>query len=310
MKIFKNRGDIYITKSRFKSSKEQRILLILLAVILIFTIVFVALLSNKYHTMANFFGGDNPALTQPAEDGEEEEVMPEISGKTNLLVFETDDNKTVIHYIYLIHTDSDNLSYKVSVLSPKMRIDKKSITDIFETGGGASLLTKMSEYLGIEIDYFVQFTRTKFNEFSADLGDFIYLNSETLRFNSGTGDDDYALRINEGEQKLNGKEFSNLLRYYSNEKPNFSLANELVLYAVTQVVNSDNLEDSQMLFRKFIDASSTNITVRDFENNKDKTYVFSKKNTDVTVYSCAAQFDENGVAAQESVREIRSYFSK
>lgn len=310
MKIFKNRGDIYVTKSRFKSSKEQRILLILLAVIVIFTIVFVALLSNKYHTMADFFGGDNPALTQPAEMDEEEEVLPEISGKTNMLVFETDDNKTVIHYIYLIHTDSDNLSYKVSVLSPKMKIDKSDITDIFETGGGASLLTKMSEYLGIEIDYFVQFTRTKFNDFAGDLGTFVYPNSETIKFNSGTDDDDFALRINEGEQKLNGKEFSNLLRYYSNEKVNLSLANELVLYAVTQVVNSDNLEDSQMLFRKFIDASSTNITVRDFENNKEKTYVFSKKNTDVTVYSCTAQFDSNGIATQECVKEIRSYFSK
>ena len=58
MKLFKNRGDIYISKSTYKSSTEERVLLILLAIIIVFTIVFSAVLVHKYSSVKEFFGGD------------------------------------------------------------------------------------------------------------------------------------------------------------------------------------------------------------------------------------------------------------
>ena len=104
MKFFKNRGDVYIPKSTYKKSKEEMILKILLVFIVIFTIVFIVLLNHKYSSVAQFFGDGEVTTTQLAV---EEENLPKISGKTNFLIFETDDNKEIIHYIMLVQADKD-----------------------------------------------------------------------------------------------------------------------------------------------------------------------------------------------------------
>ncbi|MFR2018466.1 MAG: hypothetical protein ACLS27_07570 [Eubacterium sp.] len=88
MKIFKHRGDIYISKSSGKKSREEHILLIMLAIIVIFTVVFFAILSQKYSSVKEFFAGDSVTVTQQANNGVEE--LPQISGKSNFLIIETD----------------------------------------------------------------------------------------------------------------------------------------------------------------------------------------------------------------------------
>ena len=162
MKIFKNRGDIYIPKSDYKKSNEEMILRILLAVIIILTVVFLALLNHKYNSVAEFFGEGEVTTTQIALD---EEELPKISGKTNFLFFETDDKKEIIHYIAIIQADKDSKAYKVCSLSPKTRIDNKSISEIYKKGGGASLQTKLTEFFGIEIDNYAEFDNSSFVEF-------------------------------------------------------------------------------------------------------------------------------------------------
>lgn len=307
MKIFKNRGDIYISKSGYKNSKEEQILLSLLAVILIFTIVFLGLLSHRYSSASQFFGEGEVETTQNTDT--DEIALPEISGKTNFLIFETDEMNETIHYIYLLEADKDALAYKVCSLSPDTKIGTQSIREIFSFGGGASLQTKMTEYFGFEIDYYAQFTTNNFVEFINDFGSFIYPSNEEIKFSGGSGDDTYTIHIKEGEQTIDGKELSNLLRYYSLDKPNFERSNEIILYALTNLFNPENYEDAQALFRLFISSTSTNVTVRDFENGKDGIQVFCCKNTDITVYSCVAQYEKN-IISQPSVQDIKGYFSK
>lgn len=48
MRLFKNRGDIYIPSTKFKSDLEQKILFAVLAFIVVFTIVFLAIFGIKY----------------------------------------------------------------------------------------------------------------------------------------------------------------------------------------------------------------------------------------------------------------------
>lgn len=48
MRIFKNRGDIYISSSRVKSDLEQKILLAVLAFVVVFTAVFLLIFGIKY----------------------------------------------------------------------------------------------------------------------------------------------------------------------------------------------------------------------------------------------------------------------
>ena len=162
MKIFKNRGDFYVPKSSYKKSKEETILRILLVLIIVLTVVFLVLLNHKYDSVSQFFGEGEITTTQIFEN---EQDLPKISGKTNFLVFETDDKQETIHYIMLIQADKDSKAYKICSLSPKTVIDNESINDIFVNGGGASLQTKLTEYFGIEIDCFAQFDNSSFVEY-------------------------------------------------------------------------------------------------------------------------------------------------
>ncbi|MBQ7203362.1 MAG: LCP family protein [Eubacterium sp.] len=306
MKLFKNRGDIYIPKSNYKSSREALILHILLIIIVLFTIAFVILLSHKYSSVAEFFGKGEVTVS---ENNVVEENLPKIEGKTNFLIFETDDEKTTIHYALLIQADKSSKAYKVCALSPKMKIKDKSINDIYLDGGGASLQTKLTEYFGFEIDYFADFDNSSFVDFVSKLGSFILPVEKEINFSGGKDDDKYSLHIGDGEQNVDSRALSNLLRYYTEEKKNYALVNETALYALTSLFNEENYEDSEALFRLFVKSSVTNITVRNFENNKDSLYVFCKLNNEITVYSALCEYKSN-VLTQNSVKDIKGYFNK
>lgn len=306
MKIFKNRGDIYISKSGYKSSKEEQILLSILAVIVVFTVVFIALLSHKYSSVADFFSSGEVTTTQVADIGENE--LPKISGKTNFLVIESNDDNSKINYMYLVQADADNLAYKVSSLSANMKIDGKRILDVYLEGGGPAVQTQLTEFFGFNIDYYAQFTTSNFVELANKMGTFIYPVGSTIRFDGGKDDDTYSIRLREGENNIDGRKFTNLIRYYTADKKNFENANIVILYALTGLFNEENLDKCDMLFRTFISNSSTNITVRDFENSKDKLTVFSKKNKDITIYSAAVEY-ENNELTKESVQNVKGYFS-
>lgn len=308
MKIFKNRGDIYISKANYKSSREERILLILLAIIVVITIVFFVILGNKYSSAKEFFGDGEVTTTQAVDN--QKEKLPAISGKRNFLFMETDKEESSIHYIFLLQADRDSKAYKVCTLSPKMDIDGESIFDIYSRGGGASLQTKLTAYLGVNIDYFASFKNDDFVEVFNKFGKISYNSKEQIRFSNEEKEDSYIVRLQDGTNDLAGKDVSAILRYYSNEKVNYAKANELVLYALTQNINEENYEDSEALFKLFINSSTTNITVRNFQDNKDAIYVFSKKNTSLDVYSVNAEYDGNNVLSPKAVGNIKGYFSE
>ena len=83
MKIFKHRGDIYISKSNGKKSREEHILLILLVIIIIFTVAFFGILSQKYSSVKEFFAGENVTVTEQVNAVKK---LPKISGKSNFLI--------------------------------------------------------------------------------------------------------------------------------------------------------------------------------------------------------------------------------
>lgn len=308
MKIFKHRGDIYISKSDYtKSSGETKILMALLMVIVAVTLVFVVMLSQKYSSVAQFFA-DGKVTTSQVQNADDT-VLPKVSGKTNYLIIETDDNKKTVHYLYLLQADKDNLAYKISVLSPKMDINGSTPNEIINEGGGALLQSKLAEYFGFEIDYYAQFETNKFVQFANKLGNFVYISPREIKYDVKSEDDAYALHISEGEQIIDGKQLSDLIRYYSNDDLNLTAANEAMLYAITELFNTENFNDCEALFKLFIHCSSTNITVRDFEKGKDALQVFCYKNTDITIYSSTPQYDGD-VLTQDSMQDIKGYFNK
>lgn len=83
MKIFKNRGDIYIPKSDYKRSREKNILLILLAVIVIITIVFVIFMNKNYPTVSSFFADGEISTTAAVNN---DTALPQISAKQTIFL--------------------------------------------------------------------------------------------------------------------------------------------------------------------------------------------------------------------------------
>ena len=266
------------------------------------------LLSHRYSSAADFFAEGEVTATEEFKPLEGEQ-LPNIEGKVNYLIMETDDEESEIHYIFLLQADKDNLAYKASALPVDMKIDEETLFEIFSQGGSAALQKRLAQYFGFEIDYQAQFNASAFIEFINKLGSFVYTSTQEIRFSGGEEDDKYSLHINVGEQKLSGREINNLIRYYSQEEKNYTAENELILRAVTGLLNPDNYENRESLFRLFIKSCKTDITVRDYENGKDALMVFCTKNTDITVYSALSE-EENGILTQESVKEIKGYFSK
>ena len=308
MRIFKNRGDIYIPKSGYKSSKEEQILLSLLGVVVVFTVAFVIIMGNRYDfSMKNFFTSDK--VIEEQQEISTTATLPAISGKSNYLVVETNDKKDTVFYALLIQADRDNIAYKATILSPQTVIGTKSINQSFADGGIQGLFADMNNYFGFDINYYAHFTTSTFKDFVGDLGTFLYPSPESFKFSGGQGADEYSVRINEGESTINAKNFSNLLRYYVNEAKTYAIPNEIVLYALVGLIDEDSQEDAQELFRTFIDDCSTNITVRDFASATDAMTVFTKSTDSIKVYSCVAQYNQNFTLTQESLKDIKGYFS-
>ena len=120
MRIFKNRGDIFFSKTNKEKSTEQKILLIALVIIVLFSLVFMICVGAKNDfSVKKFFEPENLSTTQAVEESTIE--LPQVSGKTNYIV--TVSEKESLLFAELIQVDFDNTSYKVCTLKPSTEYD-------------------------------------------------------------------------------------------------------------------------------------------------------------------------------------------
>ena len=69
MRIFKNRGDIFFSKTNKEKSTEQKILLIALVIIVLFSLVFMICVGAKNDfSVKKFFEPENLSTTQAVEE--------------------------------------------------------------------------------------------------------------------------------------------------------------------------------------------------------------------------------------------------
>ena len=120
-----------------------------------------------------------------------------------------------------------------------MKLDGETIYSIFSTGGGASLQTKLTSFLGINIDYYAAFTSDNFTQLVNKLGSFEYTSNEAIKYdNAKNKNDTYSVRIKKGTQSISGTELSELLRYYSEDNTDYENANQIILLLV---ISKNNL---------------------------------------------------------------------
>ncbi len=305
MRLFKNRGDIYVPKTKFKSDVEQKVLISILAFIIVFTAVFVIFIGFKYDFSAKkFFTPDDLKVVAVEND----DVLPQVSGKKNYLFIMNNEDTNEMYFCTVIQVDLDTLSYKAATIKNDTQIEGKKLSEIYANAGGAGVQTNLNAYLGINIDYYVDESVNNFSDWFDSLGKVNYTLIDDVRYKD-TSRYGFNIKLKSGEQVLDGDKASKLLRYFAGEGDNISAVNDIFLAALSQQINAENYDQREKLFNVFIEKSETNFTVKDFTESVDGLKVLSDDTTGVNVYNVNTSC-ESGKLTEQSLSDIKAYFAK
>lgn len=305
MRIFRHRGDIYLPKTKFKSDIEQRVLIGGLCFVLVFTAVFLTFIAFKYDfSIKKFFKPDNADIVEEID----EEILPEVSGKQNFLFIVHNSQTDEMYFSSLIQVDMDSVAYKICTLDKNTDINGKTIEDIYLNSGDAGLMNELSDYFGINIDYYINESTENYSDIFSLMGKVNYIVSEDVKYKD-TSRYGFNIKIKEGEQSLDGDKAIKLIRYYLEKEKNYSAVNEILLNSLSQQINEENFEKRERIFHTFIEKSSTNITVKNFTLGVDNMKILSSETTGVNVYNVEVGYDGLTIG-DESISNIRAYFSK
>lgn len=307
MRLFKNRGDIYISKINKKKSAETKFLIIALAVIVFVTLIFLLIMGIKNDfSVKKFF---EPEDLKPVQVDETEnlEPLPQISGKTNYIVI-ISKNDTLL-FTELVQVDFDNTAYKIGTLKADTMIDGVSLSKTFKNSSAENVKAAVETYLGISFDYYIQMESDDFAELFDAMGDFSYPLASEIKYKENESDVSYSLKVKAGEQNINGTQVVNMVRYYLDHENNTSAANDLLLNSLIRQMNETNLQKSEKLFSQFATTSQSNISVREFSVSGDKFALLCDERTSSNAYSAIAQYEENTITS-DSLQKFKGYFVK
>lgn len=305
MKIFKNRGDIYIPQTKVKSDLEQKVLLIALTVIVVFTSVFLLIVGIKYDFSAEkFFKPEN--MKVPIAENIEE--LPDVQGKTNFLFVLSNEDTEEMYMCTIIQVDLDTISYKTCTLNSNTILDGKKLMDDYKAGGAGNVMNAINQNVGINIDYYIDQNIDSFRKMFDTMGKIRYNVLKDVKYKD-TSYYGYNLKIKAGEQNIDGEMATKLMRYYATKENNYEAVNDILLAAISQHLNPQNYEKKEKIFSTFIECSKTNISVKNFTENINGIKVLSSETTGVNVYNVKSQYEENSLTSS-SVSEIKGYFAK
>ncbi len=305
MRLFKNRGDIYIPSTREKADIEQKVLLIVLIFVVIFTAVFLLIFGIKYDfSVKNFFTPDD--LQQQEEEVVQQ--LPEVQGKTNYLLILSNKNTQEMYFCSLFQADMDTVSYKSCTFSPQTIADENSVSQIYKNSGAAGVANSLSRLFGIEIDFYIDMDYSDYATMFDYLGSVNYTVLNDVRYKD-TSRYGYNIRISAGNQKLDGDNAVKLMRYYVSQENNYTAVNDILLSAASQHMNEENYANRESVFSRFIEYSQTDFTVRDFTQKQNDLLVLSSSTTGVNIYSVPVIYEGKNLTS-DSVSDILGYFSK
>ncbi len=309
MKLFKNRGNIYVPKSVLKSDKEQKILLVCLAVVVVITAAVVLVFGVKYDFSFKEFVKPDSLGNVENQNVEEQLSLPQVSGKKDYVFVETGSEGTSVRFAVLLQVDLDTYAYKSTVLKGSTLIGNKTISELFVQQGGTDLCNALNNEFSASFDKYIATDDKNFAELFNDIKQVSYPISSAIRVNT-SGSDSFNLRLKEGEQKLNGEKALKLMRYYVDVAGDYSSANGFALNCVTQFLSPETLQNKDEIFKNIVNLSQTNITVKDYTVADDALTVLGDSRTAMSVYSAETSVDKNGKITDESISSIKGYFAE
>ncbi len=306
MRIFKNRGDIFFSKTNKEKSTEQKILLIALVIIVLFSIVFMICVGAKNDfSVKKFFEPENLSTTQAVEESTIE--LPQVSGKTNYIV--TVSEKESLLFAELIQVDFDNTSYKVCTLKPSTEYDGSTLSYIYSHSGVQNVKSAVENMFSTSIDYYIDFEKDKFADYYDSLGAVNYAVGSDIKYKNNKTAVPYTVRIKAGEQVIKGSQAVNLVRYYLESGNNQSGANDILLTSLSKQLNAENFAEKDSFFQDFVTKANTNITVRDYAAADDKITVLCNSQNGISIYGAEIKYKNNKIT-KKTLQKAKGYFTK
>lgn len=305
MRIFKNRGDIYFSKNNKEKSTEQKILLIALAVIVLFTFVFMLCVAAKNDfSIKKFFEPEDLSTTTAVEDSTV--ALPQVSGKTNYIVTVADNENLL--FVELVQVDLDNKSYKICTLKSSTEYDGSTLGYIYAHSGVLNVKSATENMLSTTFDYYIDFQRDKFTEYFDSLGSVNYALVSDIKYKNNKSAVPFTVRMKAGEQVVKGTQAVNLVRYFL-ETNNQQSANDVLLTSLSKQINVDNFANKDSLFQDLVTKSNTNITVRDYSAADDDITVLCNSQNGISVYGAEVKYDKNKIT-KDTLQNTKGYFVK
>lgn len=305
MRIFKNRGDIYFSKNNKEKSTEQKILLIALAVIVLFTFVFILCVAAKNDfSIKKFFEPEDLSTTTAVEDSTV--ALPQVSGKTNYIVTVADNENLL--FVELVQVDLDNKSYKICTLKSSTEYDGSTLGYIYAHSGVLNVKSATENMISTTFDYYIDFQRDKFTEYFDSLGSVNYALVSDIKYKNNKSAVPFTVRMKAGEQVIKGTQAVNLVRYFL-ETNNQQSANDVLLTSLSKQINVDNFANKDSLFQDLVTKSNTNITVRDYSAADDDITVLCNSQNGISVYGAEVKYDKNKIT-KDTLQNAKGYFVK
>lgn len=305
MRIFKNRGDIYFSKNNKEKSTEQKILLIALAVIVLFTFVFMLCVAAKNDfSIKKFFEPEDLSTTTAVEDSTV--ALPQVSGKTNYIVTVADNENLL--FVELVQVDLDNKSYKICTLKSSTEYDGSTLGYIYAHSGVLNVKSATENMISTTFDYYIDFQRDKFTEYFDSLGSVNYALVSDIKYKNNKSAVPFTVRMKAGEQVIKGTQAVNLVRYFL-ETNNQQSANDVLLTSLSKQINVDNFANKDSLFQDLVTKSNTNITVRDYSAADDDITVLCNSQNGISVYGAEVKYDKNKIT-KDTLQNAKGYFVK
>lgn len=305
MRIFKNRGDIYFSKNNKEKSTEQKILLIALAVIVLFTFVFMLCVAAKNDfSIKKFFEPEDLSTTTAVEDSTV--ALPQVSGKTNYIVTVADNENLL--FVELVQVDLDNKSYKICTLKSSTEYDGSTLGYIYAHSGVLNVKSATENMISTTFDYYIDFQRDKFTEYFDSLGSVNYALVSDIKYKNNKSAVPFTVRMKAGEQVIKGTQAVNLVRYFLETNSQQS-ANDVLLTSLSKQINVDNFANKDSLFQDLVTKSNTNITVRDYSAADDDITVLCNSQNGISVYGAEVKYDKNKIT-KDTLQNAKGYFVK
>ncbi|MCI5736290.1 MAG: LCP family protein [Eubacterium sp.] len=305
MRIFKNRGDIYFSKNNKEKSTEQKILLIALAVIVLFTFVFMLCVAAKNDfSIKKFFEPEDLSTTTAVEDSTV--ALPQVSGKTNYIVTVADNENLL--FVELVQVDLDNKSYKICTLKSSTEYDGSTLGYIYAHSGVLNVKSATENMISTTFDYYIDFQRDKFTEYFDSLGSVNYALVSDIKYKNNKSAVPFTVRMKAGEQVIKGTQAVNLVRYFL-ETNNQQSVNDVLLTSLSKQINVDNFANKDSLFQDLVTKSNTNITVRDYSAADDDITVLCNSQNGISVYGAEVKYDKNKIT-KDTLQNAKGYFVK